>query len=237
MNTAEIPKGPRGASLQRTARPSTINPINPVLRWCQLFFSFLKNGFSRKAHIVPDETEADIPTDPTEIKNYLRAEKERIEAINALLTSKDYTAALSTLMSDTNKDLHYFNRIKGEAQGEQHMKAFSRKHGKLRDFDERPPSIEHCDMCIWNGDDESGNSLRCQNTCLYNPGDKLGVERPKSLNYCAYHVKYCANTDRHLIPKKIRTANNLALCNECFVLRNSHPPEVLDAIPGTVTKL
>jgi hypothetical protein len=217
---------------QRPSRLSIIIPINRILQWLQRKFSW--NRLPKKANIAPEETNDVIATDTAEIKSYLLAEKARVEAIKALMTSKDYNAALSKLMSDTNEDLHYFNRIKGEAQGERHLESFSRKHGNLLDFEERPPPVEQLNTCIWSGEDDKGNQLRCQNTCLYHPGDNLGVEQPKSLNHCVFHVKYCINADKHAIPTKIRIANNLGLCNECFILRNSCPPKALDEIPGIV---
>lgn len=215
-------------------RPVRLSIINRILQWWQCKFSF--NRLPKKTNIAPEKTNDVnvIPTDTAEIKTSLLAEKARVETIKALMTSKDYSAALSELMSDANEDLHYFNRIKGEAQGDQHLESFSRKHGNLLDFEERPPPTKQLNTCIWSGGDDKGNKLRCQNTCLYHPGDNIGVEQPKSLNHCVYHVKYCINADKHAIPTKIRIANKLGLCNECFILRNSCPPKALDEIPGIV---
>ena len=202
-----------------TVRHVSLNPLHRIL-------SFFSNRLPKKTNAISTEA----------AESYLLAEKERVEAVRVLMNSKDYTAALSNLMADSNNDLHYFNRIKGEVQGEQHLESFSRKHGKLVDFEERPSPVKQLNICTWSGEDEMGHPLRCQNTCLYPPDGNPGVEQPKSVNCCVYHVKYCVNTEKHAIPMKIRKANNCGLCNECFILRNSCPPKDLDEIPGIVRR-
>mmetsp|Transcript_16165 Transcript_16165/g.34162 ORF Transcript_16165/g.34162 Transcript_16165/m.34162 type:complete len:366 (+) Transcript_16165:169-1266(+) len=171
-------------------------------------------------------------------KDFVLAERERVNEIKELMESKDYDAALSNLMSDTDEDLHYFNQVKREALGNRHDEAFLRKHGSLH---ERPAPAEEPNTCIWMGVNDFGHSLRCRNKCLYHPNecvtDPLGVERPKPLDYCVYHVKYCVDTDNHAVPIKVRIPNDMGLCNQCFVLRNGHPPEALLRVPGTRRKL
>jgi hypothetical protein len=221
-------------SWRPTFRRFSQNPLHRILQWWQRNFSFISNRLPKKTNIAPEETSNAISTEAAE--SYLLAEKERVEAVRVLMNSKDYTAALSNLMADSNNDLHYFNRIKGEVQGEQHLESFSRKHGKLVDFEDRPSPVKQLNICTWSGEDEMGNPLRCQNTCLYPPDGNPGVEQPKSVNCCVYHMKYCVNTEKHAIPMKIRKSNHCGLCNECFILRNSCPPKDLDEIPGIVRR-
>jgi len=165
------------------------------------------------------------------------AERERVDEIKKLIESKQYDEALSNLMSDTDADFHYFNKVKSEVLGKKHDADFSRKHGKLF---ERPPTAETANTCVWSGVNDFGHPLRCHNKCLCHPVEKvtdpLGVERPKQLDYCVYHVKYCVNTDNHRVPMKIRIENKMALCNECFLLKNGHPPKELLRVPGTRRK-
>lgn len=173
-------------------------------------------------------------------KDVVLAERRRVESIKVLMDKKDYDAALENLMSDSDADFHYFNQVKGEMLGDQHFEAFSRKHGKLKDFLERPAPVREPGICIWSGVNDFGHPLRCHNKCLYHPiervADHLGVERPKEMDFCVYHVKFCVDTDNHAIPVKIRTPNDKALCNECFVLQNGGQPRALDRIPGTRRK-
>lgn len=208
----------------------TFNKLSRILQWWRRKYSFVSRRLSKKSNIVPEMNNYIIPTDPGELKTHLRAEKERVKEIKALMTSSNYDAALTKLMSDTNQDLQYFNRIKGASH-------FSTKHGKLLNFEERPQHKIEKSICMWSGVDKMGNPLRCTNKCLYHHGQTIGAEQPKSIYYCVYHVKYCANTDNHLIPMKIRFANDLALCNECFILCNGCPPLALDETPGTVRKI
>ena len=212
------------------------------LRRVSLASCFRKNRIDKKttSHIAVEES-SDASTTKKKgrinPKDFVLAERERVDEIKELIDSKQYDAALSNLMSDTDADLHYFNQVKSEALGEQHIEAFSRKHGKLH---ERPAPAEEPNTCIWMGVNDFSHSLRCHNKCLYHPNervtDQLGVERPKPLDYCVYHVKYCVNTDNHTVSVKVKILNEMALCNECFVLRNGHPPKALLRVPGTRRK-
>lgn len=170
-------------------------------------------------------------------KHCVLAERERVNEVKKLIESKKYDEALFSLMSDTDADFHYFNKVKSEVLGKQHDDAFARKHGKLF---ERPPPVETPNTCVWSGVNDFGHPLRCHNKCLYHPVEKvtgpLGLERPKQMDYCEYHVKYCVNTNKHRVPMKIRIENEFALCNECFLLRNGETPKELLRVPGTRRK-
>ncbi len=227
-STGTSPQTPAAGCPKTSAKVSMLNMLNGISQWWQHKYSFFSNWLPRKTNIAPEIND--------DVKTHLLAEKHRVDEIKTLMASNNYDAALGQLLSDTDKDLHYFNRIKGEFQGKRHLDSFSKKHGKLLHFDERPPpNIQHS-ICIWSGEDAMGNQLRCLNKCIYHPGEKIGVEQPKSLNFCVYHVKYCVNTAKHSIPMRIRTANNLALCNECFIQCKSCPPMTLGETPGTVSK-
>ena len=179
------------------------------------------------------------PTTPSEIKERITAESKRVDAIKQLLESHQYNAALIALREDTPEDLHYFNRIKGEAQGIRHFEKFNdhkKKHGRLFDFEDRPAPIDEPTFCIWSGYNDFGHPLRCHNQCLKQPINQLGKTRSKPLHFCVYHTQYCLNTASHSIPMKIRTPNDQALCNECYIQRNGHPPVALLRIPGTRRK-
>lgn len=174
------------------------------------------------------------------IRDALTAERTRVDEIKELMDSKDYEAALLNMMSDTDEDLHYFNHIKNEALGEEHNEAFISRHGKLLDFEERPVPTVDPNICLWSGTNDFGHTLKCHNNCLMHPiervVDQLGVERPKPLDFCVYHTKYCVRTDNHTIPVRIRIPNEMGLCNECFVLQNGQKPKALLRIPGTRRK-
>lgn len=160
-------------------------------------------------------------------KDYVLAERERVNEIKELIDAEDYEAALTNLMSDTDEDMHYFNKVKSETLGKRHDDAFARKHGKLY---ERPAPVEEpSTCCIWMGKNDFGHSLRCHNKCLFPALRKNG--RP--LDYCVYHVRYCVNTENHVVPMKVRLPNDVGLCNECYVLRFGHPPKALSRVPGT----
>jgi len=229
-------------------RLQKINPINGIRRRVNLsFFSREKKKFDKKiASKVPSAEEPiskaanNSKKKPTNPRDVILAEKERVYAIKKLIDGKDYNAALSNLMSDTDADFHYFNQVKSETLGKDHDDAFLRKHGKLKDFLERPAPIFEPGTCIWAGVNNFGQPLRCHNKSMLHPiervADQLGVERPKPLDFCVYHVKYCVNTENHTIPVKICVANEMSLCNECFVLQNGHPPQELLRVPGTRRK-
>ena len=170
-------------------------------------------------------------------KGCVLAERERIDEIKTLIESEQYEEALRSLMSDTSADFHYFNQVKSEVLGKEHDDAFARRHGKLF---ERTPPAETLNTCIWSGVNGFGHPMRCHNDCAYHLIEKvidpLRVERPKQMDHCVYHVKYCMNTDNHRVPMKIRIENEFGLCNECFLLRNGEPPKEMLRVPGTRRK-
>lgn len=180
------------------------------------------------------------PMTPSEIKGHITEEQTRVDAIKQLLDSHQYNAALAALRDDTSEDLHYFNRIKGETQGLHHFEKFDdhkKKHGHLLDFQDRPPApIDVPTFCVWSGFNDFGHPLRCHNQCLKQPINQLGKTRAKPIHFCVYHTQYCVNSTSHSIPMKIRTPNDLALCNECYIQRSSHPPVAMLRIPGTRRK-
>ena len=180
-------------------------------------------------------------------KDAVLKERGRIEVIKGLIDSKDYNGALKNLMSDTDADFHYFNRVKNSMMGEQHAKAFLRSHGQRRENNtsyKKPGTMDEEEaprICYWVGINDRGNPLRCHNKCLDHPHERisnnLGVELSKPLDLCVYHVRYCVNTPNHVDkPMKICVPNELALCNECYALRNGHAPKLLARIPGTKRK-
>lgn len=186
----------------------------------------------------PNHTIA-VPKSPSEMKERITAESKRVDAIKQLLESHQYNAALAALRDDTSEDLHYFNRIKGEVQGIRHFEKFDdhkKKHGQLRDFEDRPTPIDVPTCCIWSGFNDFGHPLRCHNQCLKQPINQLGKTRAKPLHFCVYHTQYCVNTTSHSVPMKIRTPNDQAFCNECYIQRNGHPPVAMLRIPGTRRK-
>jgi hypothetical protein len=86
-------------------------------------------------------------------------------------------------------------------------------------------------LWLWNGVDDSGRPLQYHNQCMKRPINQLGKEQSKPLNFIVYHAQYCLkNAAIHLIPIK------KALCDECFIQRNCHPPTALMRIPGTRRK-
>ncbi|KAL7555291.1 hypothetical protein ACHAWF_018994 [Thalassiosira exigua] len=222
-----------------------INPLNGLRRRATLPWKRgrkpVKNVILPNIAEAKDTSKADKPRKaPTNPGDAILAEKERVREIKKLIDSHDYTEALKELTSDTSEDFFYFNQVKSEVQGEKHDEAFLKRHGKLKDFQERPASVVETNVCLWTGVNHFNQPLRCHNKCLFHPvervADQLGVEHPKPLNFCAYHVRYCVNTDNHAIPMQIRVPNEKALCNECFVLRNGRKPQELMRIPGTRRK-
>ena len=172
-------------------------------------------------------------------EDFLSQERERVDAIKALMDTEQYDEAFASLLSDTDEDLHYFNQVKREMLGSKHDAAFEKKHGNLKDFMERPAPVEEPNTCIWSGKNDFKQQLRCVNKCLYHPVEtvfnhQLGVEKPKQLDFCAYHVKYCVRSNHHhSIPVKISVQNADSLCNECYVMRHGEKPKDLARIPGT----
>ena len=177
-----------------------------------------------------------VPTTPLDD---VLAERGRVDAIRELINAEDFDTALTTLLSDTDEDLHYFNKIKADSLGDEHFDTFSNKHGRLLDYEVRPPPIEKCRICLWCGTND-GHALRCHNQCIYHPietiTDQLGVEHPRPMDFCSYHVKFCVNTTKHDVPVRIRIPNEDSLCNECYILQNNKPPKCLVRIPGTRRK-
>jgi len=164
-----------------------------------------------------------------EIHESINAEKIRLSSIKKQLDNADYDAALRSLLSDTNADLHYFNAVKNEADPRSHNLAFLERHGKLIDFTHEPNVKNPPKDCVWIGLHGYRNkTYRCHNKSIVCDG--------KELNFCAYHAKFCINTSNHPVPAKISHANEAALCNECFVLQYGHAPKVLSRIPGTRKK-
>jgi len=236
------------SSEKRTSLRFSFQRGNPIARLRKAScFKKRRNTSLRKPKTEPNDSVAEESGDACSSttkrkgkitpKDYVLAERERVDEIKTMIESKQYDEALSNLMSDTDADFHYFNKVKSEVLGKQHDDAFSRRHGKL--FERHPP-VEAPNTCIWSGANDFGHPLRCHNKCLCHPVEKvtdpLGVERPKQLDHCVYHVKYCVNTDHHRVPMKIRTENEMALCNECFLLRNGQPPKGLLRVPGTKRK-
>lgn len=169
-------------------------------------------------------------------KDVVLAEQERVAEIKSLVDAEDYDAALKNLLSDSPCNLHNFNSLKMELKGDQHKEDFAHRHGKLQDFTERPAPIEEAKVCLWSGSNEFG-ALRCHNQAICHPietcVEHLGVEHPKRLHWCVYHVKHCLNSNGHLIPVSIKTPNDQGLCNECYVQKNGKKPEALWRVPGT----
>jgi hypothetical protein len=236
--------GPASSTHGQLARMSIVNPIKQILQQCGCFFFGGRTTNKTKGDMKENEeqmkglvsTKKLNPNTPEEIKENIKVEKHRVESIKELMDSKQYSTALRDLMSDTAKDLHYFNHIKGEVLGDRHYEAFAEKHGKLLDFQERPPSFEQTNICLWSGLNDFGHPLRCHNRCMLQPVHQLGKERSKALNFCVYHVHFCVNSIHHPIPKRIRIPNDEALCNECYIMRAGHPPSALMRIPGTRRK-
>ena len=226
-NTTALPSTPT-----RRKQPSLIQRLNPLRRFS--FSSKDKRSNNETNHVISSPTKKITPTNP---KDDVLAEIERVKVIKEMIDAKKHTSALAEMMADTDEDLHYFNKVKLETLGEQHMEHFSNKHGKLLDFESRPPPIEEHNICIWRGESDYGHPLRCHNKCLYHPievvTDQLGVDHPKQMNFCVYHVRYCVNTTKHEIPMKIRIPNEDGLCNECYTLRHNQPPKALLRVPGT----
>mmetsp|Transcript_13639 Transcript_13639/g.27771 ORF Transcript_13639/g.27771 Transcript_13639/m.27771 type:complete len:254 (+) Transcript_13639:828-1589(+) len=174
-------------------------------------------------------------------KDALESEKERIKAIKALADANDYDAALKNLMADAAGDFHYFNRIKASTMRERHDEVFSRVNGCSNSEDQTssPDGVRR--ICYWVGENDRGHQLRCHNKTVNHPYDRLpdnlGMLRPKQLDFCYYHVRYCINTPHHGDrPIKINVANEFAFCNECYVMQKGHPPKELIRIPGTRQK-
>ena len=172
-NTPALPSTP--------TQPSLIQRLNPLRR-----FSFFKDKTSNnETNSVISPTKKTTPTNP---KDDVLAEIERVKVIKEMIDAKKHTSALAEMMADTDEDLHYFNRVKFETLGEQHMEHFSYKHGKLLDFESRPPPIVEHNICIWRGDNDYGHPLRCHNKCLFHPievvTDQVGVDRHKQMNFC-----------------------------------------------------
>ena len=173
-------------------------------------------------------------------QDFVKLERERVGAIRELINAEDFNAALKSLMSDTDADFHYFNKVKNETISTQHEEAFARRHGKLKSS-LNETSLVNDRTCLWHGETDRGFPLRCHNKCLNHPYEKvnnhLGVPLPRPLDFCAYHVRYCVETIKHAdIPIRIRVPNEHALCNECFVLKTNTRPPTLNRIPGTRRK-
>ena len=216
---------------------SIVNPIKQILQLCGCLFFGGRTTNKKKCDLKGETNDATLnPNTPEEIKENIKVEKNRVESIKELMESKQYSTALRDLMSDTTEDLHYFNHIKGEVLGDRHYEAFAEKHGKLLDFQERLPPFEQINICLWSGLNDFGHPLRCHNRCMRQPVNQLGKERSKPLNFCVYHVYFCVNASHHPIPMRIRIPNDEALCNECYILRNGHPPSALMRVPGTRRK-
>jgi len=178
---------------------------------------------------------------PTTPLDDVLAERGRVDEIRELIIKEDFDTALAALLSDTDEDLCYFNKVKADSLGDEHFDTFSNKHGRLLDYEDRPPPIEDRRICLWCGTQQDfGHALRCHNTCIYHPletvTDQLGVEHPKPMDFCSYHVKFCVNTTKHDVPVRIRIPNEDSLCNECYILQNNMPPKSLVRIPGTRRK-
>ena len=205
--------------------------LNPLRRF-SLFEDKDKTAKERN-HVITSPSKKNTPTNP---KDDIMAEIQRVKNIKEMIDAKDHVSALNEMMLDTHEDLHYFNKVKLASMAEQHEVHFAKKHGKLLDFESRPPPIQEHNICIWSGKNDYGHPLRCHNKCLYHPVETvtdLGVDHPKQMSFCVYHVRYCVNTTKHEIPMKIRTANEDSLCNECYTLRYNQPPKALLRIPGT----
>lgn len=176
---------------------------------------------------------------PTTPLDDVLAERERIDEVRKLILAEDFNTALAALLSDTDEDLCYFNKVKADSLGDEHFDTFSNKHGKLLDYEDRPPPIEDCRICLWCGTND-GHALRCHNQCIYHPietvTDQLGVEHPKRMEFCSFHMKFCVNTTKHDVPVRIRIPNEDSLCNECYILQNNKPPKCLMRVPGTRRK-
>lgn len=175
------------------------------------------------------------------LKDALESEKERIKVIKALADANDYDAALKNLMTDAAGDFHYFNQIKASTMRERHDEIFSRVNGSMHSKDQssNPDGVRR--VCYWVGKNDRGHQLRCHNKSVNHPYDRvpdnLGVLRPKQLDFCYYHVRYCINTPHHGDrPMKISVANEFAFCNECYVMQNGHPPKEMMRVPGTRRK-
>ena len=204
----------------------------------------LSNRFFKKSHkkealkLSADEQEqssSGVVTSPSKKKSApttplddVLAERGRVDEIRELIIKEDFDTALAALLSDTDEDLCYFNKVKSDSLGDEHFDTFSNKHGRLLDYEDRPPPIEECRICLWCG----SHTLRCHNQCIHHPietvTDQLGVEHPKQMEFCSYHVKFCVNTTKHDIPVRIRIPNEDSLCNE--------PPKCLVRVPGTRRK-
>ncbi len=237
MSKPKVGPATQGSSTHgQLARPSVVNPIKQIVQLCGCLFFGGRTTNKTKSDLEETNDAILDPNTPEEIKENIKMEKNRIESIKELMNSKQYTAALRDLMSDTAEDLHYFNHIKGEVLGDRHFEAFTEKHGKLVDFQDRSPPLEQVNICLWSGINDFCHPLRCHNRCLNQPINRLGRARSKPLNFCVYHVHFCVNASHHPIPMKIRIPNDQALCNECYILRNGHPPTALMRIPGTRRK-
>jgi hypothetical protein len=172
-------------------------------------------------------------------EDFVKEENERINDIKKLIDAKYYNAALKSLMADTDGDLHYFNKVKREAENTKHDASFDRRHGKLKCSVASKVAPER--ECLWHGQTDRGFPLRCHNKCINHSHetttDHLGVSCPRPLDFCAYHVKYCVETINHSdLPVRIRVPNEHALCNECFILKTMQQPPILQRVPGTRRK-
>ena len=148
-------------------------------------------------------------------QNFVMEEKERVDEIRDLMNAKDYDAALKNMLSDTDGDYHYYNKVKNETMAKKHDEAFARRHGKLKRSIDETQMFDHR-QCLWHGKTDRGFPLRCHNNCLNHPHDKiinhLGKPYPRPLDFCSYHVRYCVETVKHGdMPIKIRVQNELAL--------------------------
>ena len=175
------------------------------------------------------------------VEGELLAEKERVEDLRALIDGGSPGRALCELVGDTDNDLHYFNRLRSEMDPDGQSAAFERRHGKLIDFEQRPKEVPKANRCMWV-EARGSTVLHCHNPCLFHPilrvRGHLGVEHPKQMKFCIYHVKHCVQTDRHTIDVRVLTPNEHGLCNECHCIRFGVPPEKLVrvCVPGTRRK-
>ena len=234
-----------GSNHVRLSLQSILNPIKQNSQRCVLFFFRCCTKTNKISSSLEEEANDPtlinvIPTTPSEIKERITAERVRVDEIKKLMESKQYSVALRELTMDTPEDLHYFNKIKGDVQGHRHYEVFddhTKKHGKLLDFEERPASLEEPTFCLWSGINDFGHPLRCHNQCLKQHINQLGNVRSQPLHFCVYHVQYCIKGPTiHPIPMKVRTPNEQALCNECYIQQNCRPPTALLRIPGTRRK-
>ena len=118
----------------------------------------LSNRFFKKSRKKEASSEEQSPSGvvtspskkkPTTPLDDVLAERDRIDAIRELINADDFDTALAALLSDTDEDLCYFNKIKADSLGDEHFDTFSTKHGRLLDYEDRPPPIEECRICLW----------------------------------------------------------------------------------------